>query len=84
MDNLINTYEDEWASVVKGLSIFNIKKKKSFYLFINVSQKTTMQILRNANNSDNLLTHQNDGHKLKLLRSEASRDPLIGLMLLLL
>ena len=24
MDNLVNTYEDEWANVVKGLSILNI------------------------------------------------------------
>jgi len=25
MDNLVNTYEDEWANVVKGLSFRNIK-----------------------------------------------------------
>ena len=30
MDNLINTYEDEWANVVKGLLIsLTLKKKKS-------------------------------------------------------
>jgi nitrite reductase (NAD(P)H) len=27
MDNLINTYEDEWANVVKGLPILKHKKK---------------------------------------------------------
>ena len=35
MDNLINTYEDEWANVVKGLLISLIlKKKKVLILFL--------------------------------------------------
>ena len=74
MDNLINTYEDEWANVVNGLSILNVF---FFYVFKNYP----LQTLRNATNSNNLLTHQSDDHKPKLLRNVANRDPLIGLML---
>ena len=76
MDNLINTYEDEWANVVNGLSILNV-----FFFFFYVFKNYPLQTLQNATNSNNLLTHQSDDHKPKLLRNVANRDPLIGLML---
>ena len=83
MDNLVNTYEDEWANVVKGLFVsFNMEKFP--FLFITLLQTTTLQTPQNANNSNNLSTHQNGDHKPKSLRSAASRDQLIGPIILLL
>ena len=46
MDNLINTYEDEWANVVKGLAIKKLVKKTIYVLKIIICRPCETQTIQ--------------------------------------
>jgi hypothetical protein len=78
MDNLINTYEDEWASVVKGQYHIAVSDN-----YDNSFAPSSQQIPLSESNSSSSSIPMNEGPKLKLLRNVGSNGRLTGPRLIL-